>query len=135
MKEFNQVANKLLPAKIDPEKTLTWVVGNAVEKAFAPLVDRLNRVEGLRVNMVALYSDYWGQNITVTGLLTGHDLLYHLKGKDLGDSLLLPSIMLKHGELVFLDDMTVAQVSQELNIRILPVAGVEDLIEDLIRAC
>jgi NifB/MoaA-like Fe-S oxidoreductase len=85
--------------------------------------------------MVALYSDYWGQNITVTGLLTGHDLLYHLKGKDLGDSLLLPSIMLKHGELVFLDDMTVAQVSQELNIRILPVAGVEDLIEDLIRAC
>ncbi|KRH98356.1 MULTISPECIES: TIGR03279 family radical SAM protein [Cylindrospermopsis] len=131
MKEFNQVANKLLPAKIYPEKTLTWVVGNAVEKAFTPLVDRLNKVEGLRVNMVALYSDYWGQNITVTGLLTGHDLLYHLKGKDLGDGLLLPSIMLKHGELVFLDDMTVAQVSKELDVRILPVAGVEDLIRDL----
>jgi putative radical SAM enzyme (TIGR03279 family) len=128
IKQFTHAANELLPAKIFPEKKLTWVVGNAVETAFKPLVKQLNNVEGLDVKMRALYSDYWGQNISVTGLLTGHDLLYHLKGQDLGDGILLPSVMLKHGELIFLDDMTVEEVSHQLNISIFPVAGVEDLI-------
>ncbi|MDD1428288.1 DUF512 domain-containing protein, partial [Dolichospermum sp. ST_sed9] len=71
---------------------------------------------------------YWGQSISVTGLLTGHDLLLHLKGQDLGEGILLPSVMLKHGELVFLDDMTVEEISQQLNASIFPVAGVEELI-------
>jgi putative radical SAM enzyme (TIGR03279 family) len=128
IKQFTQAANELLPTKVDPPRKLTWVVGNAVETAFQPLVKQLNSVEGLEVNMRALYSDYWGQNISVTGLLTGHDLLYHLKGQDLGTGILLPSVMLKHGELVFLDDMTVEEISRELNISIFPVAGVEDLI-------
>ncbi|MFM7368697.1 MAG: TIGR03279 family radical SAM protein, partial [Sphaerospermopsis kisseleviana] len=83
IKQFAHAANELLPAKIFPAKKLTWVVGNAVETAFKPLVKQLNNVEGLDVKMRALYSDYWGQNISVTGLLTGHDLLYHLKGQDL----------------------------------------------------
>ncbi len=87
------------------------MVGNAVEKAFQPIVQQLNRVEGLEVNMQALSSDYWGQSISVTGLLTGHDLLLNLQGQDLGEGILLPSIMLKHGELIFLDDMSIQEVS------------------------
>jgi NifB/MoaA-like Fe-S oxidoreductase len=109
------------------------VVGNAVETAFKPLVQQLNTVEGLEVNMQSLCSDYWGQNISVTGLLTGHDLLLNLKGQDLGEGILLPMVMLKHGELVFLDDMTVEEVSQQLNVNIFPVAGVEELINTCIR--
>lgn len=128
IKQFTHAAKELLPTKISPGRKLTWVVGNAVEKAFQPLVKELNTVEGLEVNMRALYSDYWGQNISVTGLLTGHDLLYHLKGENLGEGILLPSVMLKHGELIFLDDMTVEEVSNQLNISIFPVAGVDDLI-------
>jgi len=61
-------------------------------------------------------------------LLTGHDLLLNLAGQDLGDGILLPKVMLKHGELVFLDDMSVAELASKLKINILPVAGVEDLI-------
>jgi putative radical SAM enzyme (TIGR03279 family) len=128
IKQFTHAAEELLPAKVTPQRKLTWVVGNAVETAFQPLVQQLNTVEGLEVNMRALCSDYWGQNISVTGLLTGHDLLFHLKGQDLGDGILLPSVMLKHGEMVFLDDITVQEISQQLNISIFPVAGVEDLI-------
>ena len=41
--------------------------------------------------------------------------------------------MLKHGELVFLDDMTVEEVSQQLNVSIFPVSGVEELIKTCIR--
>jgi NifB/MoaA-like Fe-S oxidoreductase len=77
---------------------------------------------------VALNSQYWGQEITVTGLLTGQDILAGLSAKDLGDGVLLPSLMLKHDDTKFLDDLTVADVSNQLAIPIFPVSGVEELI-------
>jgi putative radical SAM enzyme (TIGR03279 family) len=129
IKQFATVAAELLPPKVYPQRKLTWVVGNAVEKAFQPILKRLNCVEGLEVNMQALFSDYWGQTISVTGLLTGHDLLLNLEGQDLGDGILLPNVMLKNGELVFLDDMSIEELASRLNTKIFPVAGVEDLIK------
>lgn len=128
LKEFQQAAKKMLPQRIETPRKLTWVVGNAVEKAFQPIVQRLNQVEGLQVNIAARHSDYWGQEISVTGLLTGEDLL-KLKGKDLGDRILLPSVMLKHGDTRFLDDMTVEELAQDLGTPILPVNGIEELIQ------
>ncbi|MBG1265202.1 TIGR03279 family radical SAM protein [Nostoc sp. WHI] len=132
IKQFAAAATELLPPKVYPQRKLTWVVGNAVKKAFQPILKRLNSVEGLEVNMQALCSDYWGQSITVTGLLTGHDLLLNLQGQDLGEGILLPNVMLKHGELVFLDDMSVEELACKLKTKILPVAGVEDLINTCI---
>ncbi len=132
IKQFTDAATELLPPKIYPQRKLTWVVGNAVENAFQPILKRLNSVEGLEVNMRALCSDYWGQSITVTGLLTGHDLLLNLQGQDLGEGILLPNVMLKHGELVFLDDMSIEELACKLDTKILPVAGVEDLINTCI---
>ncbi|OKH53068.1 Fe-S oxidoreductase [Calothrix sp. HK-06] len=131
IKEFTTTASELLPAKVKPRK-FTWVVGNAVEKAFQPLNQQLNSVEGLQVNMQALSSEYWGQDISVTGLLTGHDLLSKLQGVDLGDGILLPSVMLKHGELIFLDDISVQEVASRLNTKIFPVTGVNELINTCI---
>jgi len=128
MQQFDKTAADMLPSEIYPHRKLTWVVGNAVEKAFMPILQRLNSVVGLEVVMRALASDYWGQNITVTGLLTGHDLLLNLSGQDLGKGILLPTVMLKHGELVFLDDMTIEDVARRLNTAIMPVAGVSELI-------
>ncbi|BAB73168.1 TIGR03279 family radical SAM protein [Anabaena sp. FACHB-709] len=132
LKQFAETAAELLPAKINHPKKLTWVVGNAVEKAFQPILKSLNAVEGLEINMRALSSDYWGQTISVTGLITGHDLLLHLKEQDLGGGILLPNVMLKHGELVFLDDMSVEEVARQLQTKILPIAGVEELIKTCI---
>jgi putative radical SAM enzyme (TIGR03279 family) len=128
IKDFQNKAKKLLPKRLSTPKKYSWVVGNAVEKAFIPLVDRLNRVENLEVNLIPLNSQYWGQEISVTGLLTGEDLLIGLQGKDLGDAILLPSVMLKHDEAKFLDDRTVAEVVELLNIPIVPVDGTEGLM-------
>jgi putative radical SAM enzyme (TIGR03279 family) len=132
LKQFAIAAAELLPPKISKARKFTWVVGNAVEKAFQPILQQLNSVENLEVNMRALKSDYWGQSISVTGLLTGHDLLLNLQGQDLGEGILLPKVMLKHGELIFLDDMSIEEVASQLNTKILPVAGVEDLINTCI---
>jgi putative radical SAM enzyme (TIGR03279 family) len=129
IRDFHKKAQKLLPSKITPSRRLTWVVGNAVEQAFQPLVKQLNNVQGLTVELVALNSDYWGQEITVTGLLTGEDISKGLQGKNLGDGVLLPSVMLKDGETVFLDDVRLETVINQLGVPIYPVMGVEELIK------
>ncbi|NET90212.1 MAG: TIGR03279 family radical SAM protein [Kamptonema sp. SIO1D9] len=133
LKQFEQTATKLLPSKVNSYRRFTWVVGNAVEIAFQPLVTQLNQVENLEVNLAALRSEYWGQEITVTGLLTGQDLLAGLKQRDNGNGILLPDLMLKHDEACFLDDLTVAEVSEMLETPIFPVNGIDKLIEACIK--
>ncbi|MGD1928247.1 MAG: TIGR03279 family radical SAM protein [Leptolyngbyaceae cyanobacterium] len=131
---FEQAA-QALPAALPQPQRYTWVVGNAVERAFQPILKRLNQVENLTVEMAALNSDYWGQAITVTGLLTGHDLLLHLRDRDLGDGLLLPTIMLKPTDpgnpqnWLFLDDQRVESISDALQVPIMPVDGVDGLVK------
>ncbi|MBE9127999.1 MULTISPECIES: TIGR03279 family radical SAM protein [unclassified Coleofasciculus] len=129
LKQFQETATQILPSQVETSRRLTWVVGNAVEKVFEPLVQQLNTVAGLEVNLAALRSEYWGQEITVTGLLTGQDLLDGLQGKDLGDVILLPTVMLKHDDTRFLDDKTVEEVSSKLGIQIVVVNGIEELLE------
>lgn len=124
-----EIAAAELPTQVMPPRRCTWVVGNAVEQAFEPILQRLNQVQGLTVEMVALASDYWGQQITVTGLLTGTDLLQGLQGRNLGDGVLLPALMLKTGDTCFLDDMTVEALAATLGTPIWPVHDVEALIE------
>ena len=128
IKHFLNLAEELLPQKIDQPKQFTWVVGNAVEKAFEPLVKQLNQVENLTITLAPLRSDYWGQEITVTGLLTGQDLIDSLQNQDLGQGILLPSLMLKHDDTKFLDDLTITDVSQSLQVPIFPIKDVEELI-------
>ena len=87
--------------------------------------------------MAALNSDYWGQQITVTGLLTGYDILGKLKESSLGDGILLPSLMLKRGQhstpedTYFLDDMPLSELIDQLQCPVFPV----DDIAGLLRAC
>ncbi|WP_069790970.1 TIGR03279 family radical SAM protein [Cyanobacterium sp. IPPAS B-1200] len=129
LKEFGTIADENLPAKIAQPQEYTWIVGNAVETAFQPLVARLNQVENLNVNLVALNSDYWGQEITVTGLITGQDLLAKLPEKKLTKKILLPSVMLKHDEAKFLDDVTIAELEEKLHVKVIPVNGIKELME------
>lgn len=133
IRDFLQTADEKLPAAIATPKQFTWVVGNAVEKAFEPLVARLNQVENLTITLAALNSDYWGQAITVTGLLTGEDLIQKLAGRAFGDGILLPTVMLKHDEAKFLDDRTVAEVAIALDTLIYPVENVGTLMERCIQ--
>jgi putative radical SAM enzyme (TIGR03279 family) len=126
IQQFRSAASAL-PAAV-PTQRYVWIVGNAVELAFEPIVERLNQVAGLTVRMIALNSTYWGQTMTVTGLLTGQDIAAALQGEDLGDGILLPSVMLKQGEAVFLDDVTVAELEARLGTTIRVVHGVEGLV-------
>ena len=69
----------------------------------------------------AIQNDFFGPSVTVAGLVVGRDILAQLKGQDLGERLLIPRSMLRHGEGVFLDDMTVEDLAAGLGIPVIPV--------------
>ena len=89
----------------------------------------------VHVEVVTIKNEFFGGKISVAGLITGTDLINQLAGRDLGDRLLLTNHMLKSGEPVFLDDLTVEDVQNALQIKISIVESsgadfVSSLIED-----
>jgi putative radical SAM enzyme (TIGR03279 family) len=121
-------ATRALPEAVSEPRRCSWVVGRLVAEALAPVVERLNAVQGVTLLLHGLPSPYWGQDQVVTGLLTGSDLLEGLAGRDLGDALLLPRVMLRQGEDVFLDDRTLEEVRQALPVPVHLLGGADDLV-------
>jgi putative radical SAM enzyme (TIGR03279 family) len=123
-----EVATRRLPGRVEPPRRMSWLVGRVVAGALAPVVERLNRIEGLELILHGLPSPYWGQDQVVTGLLTGADLLEGVAGRELGDTLLLPRVMLRDGEDVFLDDMRLDAVRGALPVPVRLIGGAADLV-------
>lgn len=93
----------------------------------APMIETLVRdamakCPGLRGQVIPVVNRFFGEKIVVSGLITGQDLIRTLKGRNLGQRLLLPGNMLRYHENVFLDDVTIQQVEQELGVPITFVA-------------
>ncbi len=121
-----------LPKSVERPLKSSWVVGRLVENALEPVLRRLNAVDGVHLILHGLPSPYWGQDQVVTGLLTGQDLLDGLRDQDLGDQLLLPSVMLRHGDPVFLDDMTLDQLQANLSVPIRIVDGAAEIVASVL---
>ena len=110
-----------LGEKEDDGKTeeLSMATGFLPYPYLKRLLDRMAEVyPGRKIHLYPIRNDFFGEMITVAGLITGQDLVAQLKGKPLGSRLLLPSVMFKSGEEVFLDDMTRAQAEAALQIPI-----------------
>ena len=73
------------------------------------------------VHVYAIRNDFFGERITVSGLLTGQDIVKQLQGKDLGEALFLPSQIVKADEPIFLDDMTVEELQNALQVPVIIV--------------
>lgn len=110
----------------------------ATGELAAPFLER--HVQAIRekypcveVQVIPIRNDFFGRRITVAGLITGQDLIAQLRGKDLGERLLLTTHMLKSGEPVFLDDVTVADVEKTLQIKVSIVeSSGSDLVDSII---
>ena len=121
-------ATQELPAALDEPRSLSWVVGSLVGPSLTPVVERLRQVEGLDLRLQSLPSPYWGCEQVVTGLLTGQDLIDGLQGQELGDALLLPAVLLRQGQPVFLDDLSLEVVEQRLGIPLQVVGGAAEVV-------
>lgn len=115
--EFNDA---LETAEYDgEERHVTIATGRCVSTVMKKLSDSAEkRFNGLKCDVVPIRNDFFGETITVTGLITAQDLIAQLKGRDNGTELLISSAMLMQNSEIFLDDMTVSDVENELNIKI-----------------
>ena len=114
---------KKLPARLPKPRTATLVTGELAAPFLNVLAETLNRVENLSVNVCAVHNTFFEGNISIAGLLTGHDIAeaLHKMGDSLGERVVLPSIMLRDPDRdIFLDDMTLAEftatVGREVHI-------------------
>ncbi len=101
------------------ERRISIVTGRAPFKIISDLVRKAEeKFPKLKCGVYPIRNDFFGETITVTGLITAQDLIAQMKNKKLGDELLISSAMLMHGSDIFLDDLTVGDVERELNVRV-----------------
>lgn len=94
------------------------VTGVSAGKIMLNLIESVcHAVDGLEVQLHILENKFFGPSVTVAGLLTGSDLISGLSGLE-GETVLIPRVMLKAGEQVFLDDQSLEQVSNRLRVRL-----------------
>ena len=95
----------------------------ATGELAAPIIRKLAarvtlKFPNIKINVNTITNRFFGTQITVAGLLTGGDIIEQLKGKTLGECLLLPEVLLRNGETVLLDDMTVRDIENALQTKI-----------------
>lgn len=131
--EFQEELMALRESKEYPElketvsRTVTIATGKLTHSTICEFSAQLMELfPNLTVNVAAIRNDFFGETITVSGLITGQDLVSQLQetkdgGVVLGADLLIPSNMLRTGEQVFLDDYTVSDVEEALNLKLTAV--------------
>ena len=88
------------------------------EKLLGMAKEKYGTING---KVYPIENDFFGRSINVTGLITGQDLIHQLRGRDLGQRLLISQNMLRREEMDFLDDVTLEQASKELGVPIYPI--------------
>jgi NifB/MoaA-like Fe-S oxidoreductase len=93
-----------------------------------------DKFPNIQVDLYCIRNDFFGERITVAGLITGQDLIAQLKGRELGEALLISGNMLRSGEAVFLDDITVKDLEDALQnpVHIVKSSG-QDFIDSIVQ--
>ena len=135
--DYIKELSKILPKRNDRSihKQVSLATGKLAAPILEEIVQKVNCIlPNIRGKVYMIENDFFGHEITVAGLLTGQDIIAQLKDKPLGDYLILPQVLLRDGEDVLLDDLTVRDLEKELNISI-RIAGSsgKELIDCIIK--
>ncbi len=97
---------------------MTLVTGKLAYRTIQEMAEQIMKwFPNLELQITAISNTFFGEQITVSGLLTGQDIISQLKGKNLGTRILLPQNVLRSGENYFLDDVTIPQMEETLQVR------------------
>ncbi len=122
---------KKLPAALTKEQTVTVATGVSAAGYLEPIVSRLNEINGLNVRLKAVPNLFFGGHVTVSGLLTYHDLTDALSCDDFVGPLILPAVMLKERKELFLDGYTIDDLAQTLGTEVHVVDSLDSLVQFL----
>lgn len=111
---------------------LDIICGKSAGKVIKNLVDELN-IDNLNANVLALENEFFGHEVTVTGLLTGQDIIKNLKqNKANRDGIIIPSCALREGEDIFLDDYTLEDIKKAFPDEEVKVASDAIMLKNLL---
>ena len=117
MNEFDEACDAV--EGDDRKIEISLATGKLMYPFIREMLDKLEKkFPNLKTRLYMIRNDFFGERITVAGLITGQDLKAQLKDRELGERLLIPGSMLRSGEEVFLDDVTVSELEEYLNIKI-----------------
>lgn len=103
----------------DRSKKISLATGVLAAPIIRDMVTLINeKYPNIKADVYTIENEFFGKDITVAGLLTGQDIIKQLKGKDLGEYLILPNVLLRQGEDVLLDDLRVSDLEKALQIKI-----------------
>ncbi|MBP9989425.1 MAG: DUF512 domain-containing protein [Ruminococcus sp.] len=117
--EFNDALDKEEAFRFEIERKITMATGKAAYRLieyFAKSVEK--KFENIHINVVKIDNKLFGERITVAGLICGNDFANGLDGIELGDELLIPAVSLRRERDMFLDNMTVDELSEKLKTRV-----------------
>ncbi|MEI3174139.1 MAG: DUF512 domain-containing protein [Lachnospiraceae bacterium] len=128
--EVEETLAEVKPDGETPKRRVSIATGRLAGPFLKELGKRIETVhQNVTLQIFEIRNDFFGESITVSGLITGQDLIAQLKDQDLGDELLLPTNMIRSGERVFLDDLTIEDAEEALGISIRIVeSGGRDLV-------
>ena len=96
-------------------RRVTVVTGESPYRYLADFLQNLGMKTGIVFQVVAVKNRLFGESVTVTGLVSGRDIIAALEGMDLGEMVLIPDVMLKEGEGLFLDNLSLADLEAALH--------------------
>ena len=108
-----------LDVSMNTEKTVSLATGSAAYPLIKQLADKLTGLyPQLKLNVYEVRNDFFGHSVTVAGLVTGADLINQLKGRELGEKLIIPDVMLRSEGDLFLDSISLTDAERELGVKI-----------------
>lgn len=118
------IHKKRLPKSLNGPLKVLFATSQLAKSAIKEIVTSLNKIKNLEANVVAVKSAYWGENITVAGLITSEDLIEAINAQNINkttDIVIIPSVMLRPFTQDFLDGKTLDYVKEKTNIDFLVI--------------
>ena len=114
--DFEKRAKKL-PKKVKQKKEYTIACSVSAKNAFRTFAEKLNKVENIKLQVIPIKSNFWGNDVNVAGLITAQDLITQLNSNCF-KNVIIPSVMLRPYTTEFLDGLNIQDVENQLNIKL-----------------
>lgn len=120
-REIQEYLMTISQAQKTRKKKISIATGHSAFEFIKKMADEImNECKDVEINVFKIVNNFFGETITVSGLITATDIIEQLKDEDLGETLYIPRSMLKADEEIFLDNITLDELQKTMNIEVVP---------------
>ncbi|MCC3867354.1 DUF512 domain-containing protein [Terrisporobacter mayombei] len=119
--EIVQYLDTISGSRLNKSKKVSIATGKSAYEFMCRMANKImDKFKNIEINVYRIKNNFFGETITVSGLLTATDLIDQLKSEDLGETLYITRSMMKADEEIFLDNITLKELEEQLNLEVVP---------------